>query len=112
MRRCAATRTSRSVRRDSARRRSETGSLWRRWSERAERMCWRTSRSSLGRQGVHSCRSSVDIPMTLDQLRIFVAVAELQHVTRAAQELGITQSGASAAIAALESRYGLELFHR
>lgn len=50
--------------------------------------------------------------MTLDQLRIFVAVAESLHVTRAAQDLGITQSGASAAIASLETRYGLELFHR
>ena len=50
--------------------------------------------------------------MTLDQLRIFVAVAESLHVTRAAEDLGITQSGASAAIAALEARYGLELFHR
>jgi DNA-binding transcriptional LysR family regulator len=50
--------------------------------------------------------------MTFDQLRIFVAVAERLHVTRAAEELGLTQSGASAAIAALESRYGLELFHR
>lgn len=50
--------------------------------------------------------------MTLDQLRIFAAVAESLHVTRAAQDLGITQSGASAAIASLEARYGLELFHR
>jgi DNA-binding transcriptional LysR family regulator len=50
--------------------------------------------------------------MTLEQLRIFVTVAERMHVTRAAEDLGITQSGASAAIAALEARYGLPLFHR
>lgn len=50
--------------------------------------------------------------MTLDQLRIFVAVAEAEHVTRAAAGLGITQSAASAAIAALEGRHGVALFHR
>lgn len=50
--------------------------------------------------------------MTLEQLRIFVTVAQHMHVTRAAEDLGITQSGASAAIAALEARYGLPLFHR
>ncbi|MBZ8132040.1 LysR family transcriptional regulator [Afifella sp. IM 167] len=50
--------------------------------------------------------------MTLDQLRIFVAVAERRHVTRAAAALGMTQSAASAAIAALEKRYGAKLFDR
>jgi DNA-binding transcriptional LysR family regulator len=50
--------------------------------------------------------------MTLEQLRIFVAVADRRHVTRAAAELGITQSAASAAIAALEARYGAKLFDR
>ncbi len=50
--------------------------------------------------------------MTLDQLRIFVAVADRGHVTRAAAALGITQSAASAAIAALESRYRSHLFNR
>lgn len=50
--------------------------------------------------------------MTLEQLRIFVAVADLAHVTRAAAELGITQSAASAAIAALEARYDAKLFDR
>jgi DNA-binding transcriptional LysR family regulator len=50
--------------------------------------------------------------MTLEQLRIFVAVAEQLHVTRAARELNLTQSAASAAIAALEQRYGTALFHR
>ena len=50
--------------------------------------------------------------MTLEQLRIFIAVAENQHVTRAASELNLTQSATSAAIAALESRYGIKLFDR
>lgn len=50
--------------------------------------------------------------MTLEQLRIFVAVAERQHVTRAAEALHLAQSAASAAIAALEARHGAKLFHR
>jgi len=50
--------------------------------------------------------------MTLEQLRIFVAVAECEHVTRAAEALRLTQSAVSAAIAALESRYGVSLFDR
>jgi DNA-binding transcriptional LysR family regulator len=50
--------------------------------------------------------------MTLDQLRIFVAVAERQHVTRAAAALNLAQSAASAAIAGLEARHGVRLFHR
>ena len=50
--------------------------------------------------------------MTLDQLRIFVAVAERQHVTRAAEALNLAQSAASAAIGALEGRHGAKLFHR
>lgn len=50
--------------------------------------------------------------MTLEQLRIFVAVAEHGHVTRAAEALGMTQSAASAALAALQRRYGARLFDR
>jgi len=50
--------------------------------------------------------------MTLEQLRIFVAVAERQHVTRAAEALNITQSAVSAAIAALEARHDVRLFDR
>src|SRR5579863_4225315 len=50
--------------------------------------------------------------MTLEQLRIFVAVAEALHVTRAARKLNLTQSAASGAIAAIEHRYGVALFHR
>lgn len=50
--------------------------------------------------------------MTLTQLRIFAAVAELGHVTRAAEKLRITQSAASAAISALEKQHGIKLFNR
>src|SRR5258708_29418255 len=50
--------------------------------------------------------------MTLEQLRIFIAVAEKQHVTRAAAELNLTQSATSAAMAALETRYDIKLFDR
>ncbi len=50
--------------------------------------------------------------MTLDQLRVFVAVAERLHVTRAAEALNLAQSAASAAIAALEAKHGVRLFNR
>lgn len=50
--------------------------------------------------------------MTLEQLRIFVSVAEHEHMTRAAESLHLTQSATSAAIAALEARYATQLFHR
>ena len=50
--------------------------------------------------------------MTLEQLRIFVAVAEREHVTRAAETLNLTQSAASSAISLLEQKYGIKLFHR
>lgn len=50
--------------------------------------------------------------MTLEQLRIFVAVAEREHVTRAARDLNLTQSATSAAVAALEARYHTKLFDR
>ncbi|HEY4273861.1 MAG TPA: LysR substrate-binding domain-containing protein [Rhizomicrobium sp.] len=50
--------------------------------------------------------------MTLEQLRLFVAVAEREHVTRAAAALNRTQSAVSAAIAGLEEQSGVTLFHR
>jgi DNA-binding transcriptional LysR family regulator len=50
--------------------------------------------------------------MTLDQLHIFVEVAERGHVTRAAEALGMSQSAASAAVASLESCYQIKLFDR
>lgn len=50
--------------------------------------------------------------MTLEQLRIFVAVAEREHVTKAAADLRLTQSAVSAAVSALEARYATQLFDR
>lgn len=50
--------------------------------------------------------------MTLEQLRIFIAVAEREHVTQAAAFLNLTQSATSAAIAALEERHAVQLFDR
>jgi DNA-binding transcriptional LysR family regulator len=50
--------------------------------------------------------------MTLEQLRVFVAVAERQHVTEAARALHLAQSAVSHAIAALEARHDTKLFNR
>ncbi|QQR39041.1 LysR family transcriptional regulator [Devosia rhizoryzae] len=50
--------------------------------------------------------------MTLEQLRIFIAVAEREHITRAAEALHMTQSAVSSAISALESRHAITLFDR
>ena len=50
--------------------------------------------------------------MTLDQLQIFVAVAEREHVTRAADALGLAPPSVSAAVASLEREFGTKLFHR
>lgn len=50
--------------------------------------------------------------MTFEQLRIFISVAERQHMTAASQDLHLSQSAVSAAIAALENRYDVKLFHR
>lgn len=50
--------------------------------------------------------------MTFEQLRIFLAVAEHLHFTRAAEELYITQPAVSAAVQSLEKEYGVKLFHR
>ena len=50
--------------------------------------------------------------MTLDQLRVFVAVAERQHLTEGAGAVNLSPSAATAAIQALEARHGTKLFHR
>lgn len=50
--------------------------------------------------------------MTLDQLRVFIAVAERCHITQAAAALNMTQSAVSAAIATLESQHHVRLFDR
>lgn len=50
--------------------------------------------------------------MTLEQLRVFLAVAEHMHFTRAAEALYVTQPAVSAAIQSLEEEYSVKLFHR
>lgn len=50
--------------------------------------------------------------MTLEQLRIFVAVADREHLTRAAKALNLSPSAVSTAIRTLEERYGARLFDR
>ena len=50
--------------------------------------------------------------MTFEQLTIFIAVAEREHLSRGAAALGLTPSAASAAIKALETTYDVHLFDR
>ena len=50
--------------------------------------------------------------MTLEQLRIFISVAERGHVTEGARALNLAQSAASHAIASLEARHDVLLFDR
>jgi DNA-binding transcriptional LysR family regulator len=50
--------------------------------------------------------------MTFEQLSIFVAVAERQHLTKAAEALRLTPSAVSSAIKVLEGFYRVQLFHR
>ncbi|MGE5160615.1 MAG: LysR family transcriptional regulator [Betaproteobacteria bacterium] len=50
--------------------------------------------------------------MELYQIRAFVAVAELGHLTRAAERLHVSQPALSGQIKALESQFELKLFER
>ncbi|WP_024708236.1 LysR substrate-binding domain-containing protein [Martelella sp. AD-3] len=50
--------------------------------------------------------------MTLEQLVVFVAVAEREHLTRAAEALHLTPSAVSSAIRKLEDFYSVTLFDR
>ncbi|MDA8283850.1 MAG: LysR family transcriptional regulator [Actinomycetota bacterium] len=50
--------------------------------------------------------------LTVEQLRTFAVVAELQHVTRAAGALGLTQPAVSHQLKALERKLGLAVFER
>lgn len=50
--------------------------------------------------------------LTFEQLQIFLAVAEREHLTRGAEAIGLTPSAVSSAIRNLEAFYQVELFHR
>ena len=50
--------------------------------------------------------------MTFEQLSIFVAVAEREHLTKAATAIGLTPSAVSSSIKSLESFYDVRLFER
>ena len=50
--------------------------------------------------------------MTLDQLRIFIEVAQREHLTEAANVLSLTPSAVSSSIRTLEERYETPLFNR
>jgi DNA-binding transcriptional LysR family regulator len=53
-----------------------------------------------------------NLPVTLDELRWFLVMAQLQNVSRAARELNLSQPALSRAIRRIERRYGVELFDR
>jgi DNA-binding transcriptional LysR family regulator len=50
--------------------------------------------------------------MNLQNVRVFLKVAELEHVTRAAEELGLSQPAVTKTIQSLEQEAGLELVER
>ena len=50
--------------------------------------------------------------MTLTQIKIFLATAEIGNLTQAAKHIGVTQSAASSSISALEELYQIKLFKR
>ena len=50
--------------------------------------------------------------MDIKKYKVFAKTAELSSLTRAAEELGITQSGVSHIIAAVEAEFGFTLLTR
>ena len=50
--------------------------------------------------------------MTLKQIQIFISVAKNESVTKAAQELYMTQPSVSLAIQEIEKEFGIVLFKR
>jgi len=60
----------------------------------------------------HINSSAMHMNVTLRQLRAFIAVAEAEHFTRAADKLGLSQSSVSTLVRELETNLGLRLFDR
>src|SRR5574343_619674 len=54
----------------------------------------------------------VDMKLTLRQLEIFAAIAREQNVSRAAEQLAMSQSAASNALVELERQFDCPLFDR
>ena len=50
--------------------------------------------------------------MNLNQLHYFSKLAEVEHYTKAAEELGISQPTLSHAVGALETELGTKLFEK
>jgi len=50
--------------------------------------------------------------MDVDDLRLFVRIAQLHSISAAARDLGLTPAGASAKLAALERKLSARLLHR
>jgi DNA-binding transcriptional LysR family regulator len=75
-----------------------------------ERLCRRVRWLRAKRAGAPNAGGT--FPVTLEQLRIFVAVAQMEHFTRAAERLKLSQSAVSGAISSLEAEYRIQLFDR
>ena len=65
---------------------------------------------SNGDKGLDLCRGSYDFIVELQQLDYFRRLAAVQHVTQAAEQLGVTQPTLSRAIGRLERDLGVALF--
>ena len=50
--------------------------------------------------------------MNLQQLRVFLKVAELEHITHASEDLGFSQPAVTKVVQSLEQEVGLELIKR
>src|SRR5690606_30755843 len=68
--------------------------------------------SSTKRDISHRLIGRTDMRFTLRQVEVFLAVARHESVSRAARELGMSQSAASEALAELERQFDVQLFDR
>src|SRR5207249_11936635 len=56
--------------------------------------------------------ASQEDTMNLQNLRVFLKVADLEHITRASEEIGLSQPAVTKTIQSLEHEIGLELVER